>query len=200
MTPTQPVPSAEDAEDAEDAECLVLTRRLRRRGTLVLAAFALLWAFTAASGTGSATDVVPVAVEAAAVLVTAVAIHLGRREGAAPSPRTVSLPANWARGVGLVNAAEVLAILAVIAATAGSGHSRYVPAAVALVVGLHFFPLARLYDQRQYRWTGALLSAVAVLGFVLTAAGLPGGTLRIVVGLGCALVLWATAYHLALRG
>ncbi|MER5836055.1 hypothetical protein ABT116_35855, partial [Streptomyces sp. NPDC002130] len=28
-----------------------------------------------------------------------------------------------------------------------------VPAGIALVVGLHFFPLARLYDQWQYRWT-----------------------------------------------
>ncbi len=112
----------------------------------------------------------------------------------------MNLPANWARGVGLVNAAEAVAIAAVIAATAGSGHVRALPAAVALVVGLHFFPLARLYDQRQYRWTGALLSAVALVGLVLTAAGLPGETLRIVVGLGCALVLWGTAYHLALKG
>lgn len=195
MTRTQRVPATLD-----DDECVELTRRLRRRGTVVLSVFALLWAFTGASGTGTATDVVPVVLEVAAVLVTAVAIHVGHRKDAAPSPRTVSLPANWARGVGLVNAAEVAAIAAVIAATAGSGHVRVVPAAVALVVGLHFFPLARLYDQRQYRWTGALLSAVALVGLVLTAGGLPGETLRIVVGLGCALVLWGTAYHLALKG
>ncbi|AZM59682.1 MULTISPECIES: DUF7010 family protein [unclassified Streptomyces] len=194
MTRTQQVPAT------VDDECVELTRRLRRRGTVVLSVFALLWAFTGASGTGTATDVVPVALEVAALLVTAVAIGLGRRKDAAPSPRTVNLPANWARGVGLVNAAEAVAIAAVIAATAGSGHVRALPAAVALVVGLHFFPLARLYDQRQYRWTGALLSAVALVGLVLTAAGLPGETLRIVVGLGCALVLWGTAYHLALKG
>lgn len=194
MTPTQQVPAS------ADDECLELTRQLRRRGTVVLSVFALLWAFTGASGTGAATDVVPVTVEAAAVLVTAAAIRLGLRKDAAPSPRTVRLPANWARGVGLVNAAEVAAIVAVIAATVGSGRPRVLPAAVALVVGLHFFPLARLYDQRQYRWTGALLSAVAAVGFVLTAAGLPAEILRVVVGLGCALVLWATAYHLALKG
>ncbi|MET9154008.1 DUF7010 family protein [Streptomyces griseoflavus] len=194
MTPTQPVPSA------ADAECVELTRRLRRRGTVVLSVFALLWAFAAASGTGSATDAVPLTVEVAAVLVTAAAIRFGHRGDAAPSPRTVNLPANWARGVGIVNAAEVAAIAAVIAAAAGSGHPRVIPAAVALVVGLHFFPLARLYDQRQYRWTGALLAAVAAVGLALTATGLPDEGLRVVVGLGCALVLWATAYHLALRG
>ena len=194
MTRTQQVPAT------VGDECVELTRRLRRRGTVVLSVFALLWAFTGASGTGTATDVVPVALEVAALLVTAVAIGLGRRKDAAPSPRTVNLPANWARGVGLVNAAEAVAIAAVIAATAGSGHVRALPAAVALVVGLHFFPLARLYDQREYRWTGALLSAVALVGLVLTAAGLPREALRIVVGLGCALVLWGTAYHLALKG
>ncbi len=194
MTPLQPVPSA------ADAECPAPTRQLRRRGTVVLSVFALIWAFAGASGTGSATDAVPVTVEVAAVLLTAAAIHLGHRRDAAPSPRTVHLPANWARGVGIVNAAEVAAVAAVIAAAAGTGHPRVIPAAVALVVGLHFFPLARLYDQRRYRWTGALLSAVAAAGLALTATGLSDETLRLVVGLGCALVLWATAYHLALRG
>ncbi|MEU5520700.1 hypothetical protein ACIQCD_29070 [Streptomyces sp. NPDC093250] len=194
MTPTQQVPAT------ADDECLVLTRQLRRRGTVVLSVFALLWAFTGASGTGAATDVVPVTVEAAAVLITAAAIYLGHRKDAAPSPRLVRLPANWARGVGLVNGAEVAAIVAVIAATVGSGHPRVLPAAVALFVGLHFFPLARLYDQWQYRWTGALLSVVAAAGFVLTVAGVPGEILRIVVGPGCAPVLRATGYHLALTG
>lgn len=194
MTPTQPAPST------ADAECRVLTRQLRRRGTLVLSLFALVWAFAGASGTGSATDVVPVSAEVAAVLVTAVAIYLGHRKDAAPSPRTVSLPANWARGVGVVNGVEAVAVLAVIAAANGSGRPELIPVGVALVVGLHFFPLARLYDQWQYRWTAALLSAVAVVGFVLTAAGLASESVRTVVGLGCALVLWATAYHLALRG
>lgn len=112
----------------------------------------------------------------------------------------MNIPANWARGVGMVNATEAAAVAAVIAEAAGTGHPRVIPAAVALVVGLRFFPLARLYDQRQYRWTGALLSAVAAAGLALTATGLPGEALRLVVGPGCALVLWATAYHLALRG
>ncbi|MGV9843761.1 DUF7010 family protein [Streptomyces fungicidicus] len=194
MTPTQPVPAS------GDVECLTLTRQLRRRGTLVLSVFALLWAFAGASGTGAATDAVPLSIEVAAVLVTAAAVYLGHRAGAAPSPRSVSLPENWARGVGIVNGVEVAAIVAVIAAANGSGRPELVPVGIALVVGLHFFPLARLYDQWQYRWTAALLTAVAVVGLVLAGAGLTAGSVRIVVGLGCAAVLWAAAYHLALRG
>ncbi|GAB2956862.1 hypothetical protein GCM10023080_015290 [Streptomyces pseudoechinosporeus] len=196
MTPsTTPSPSS-----AEDAECLALTRTLRRRGTLVLSVFALVWAFAGASGTGSATDLVPVATEIVAVLLTGAAFYLGYRKGAAPSPRTVDLPPNWARGVGIVNSVELLAIFAVIAAANASGRPGLIPVGIALVVGLHFFPLARLYDQWQYRWTAVLLSVVAVVGLVLYAAGLSDESVRVVVGLGSAVGLWASAYHLAVRG
>lgn len=68
------------------------------------------------------------------------------------------------------------------------------------IVGLHFFPLARLYDQWQYRWTASLLTVVAVVGILLVVAGFANETVRIVVGLGCAVVLWTSSYHLALRG
>ncbi|MFI0507945.1 hypothetical protein ACH3WN_34740 [Streptomyces albogriseolus] len=183
-----------------DAQCLALTRQLRRRGTVVLSVFALAWAFAGASGTGPATGVAPVSIEAAALAVTAVALYLGLRKDARPSPRTVDLPANWARGVGVVNGLELLAVVAVVAAAKVSGRPAFVPVGIALVVGLHFFPLARLYDQWQYRWTGTLMSAVAVAGAVLVLVGLSAETVRVVVGLACAAVLWVSACHLAVRG
>lgn len=166
----------------------------------MLSVFALLWAVAAASGTGSATDAAPLGIEAAALLLTAAAIHLGYRENATPSPRPVNLPPRWARGVGIVNTVELVAVFAVIAASNAADRPEVVPAGIALVVGLHFFPLARLYDQWQYRWTASLLTAVAVAGFVLVAAGFADETVRVVVGVGSAAVLWASSYHLALRG
>ncbi|MGQ5230177.1 DUF7010 family protein [Streptomyces sp. yara] len=193
-TGSAPTPSA------SDAECLALTRQLRRRGTVVLSVFALAWAFAGASGSGAATDVVPVAVEAAALVITLVALHLGLRKDARPSPRTVDLPPNWARGVGIVNGVELLAVVAVIAVANASGRPAYIPVGIAFVVGLHFFPLARLYDQWQYLWTGALMTAVAVVGAVMALAGPSAGTVRVVVGLACAAVLWGSACHLAVRG
>ncbi|MFJ6849161.1 hypothetical protein ACIQM3_01280 [Streptomyces sp. NPDC091271] len=191
----QPTPSP---PSATDAECVALTRTLRRRGTAVLSVFAVVWAFAGASGLASSGAAL--AVEIIAVPVTAAALHLAYRKGAAPSPRLVSLPANWARSVGIVNVAELAAIFAVIAASNASGHPAFIPPAVALVVGLHFVPLARLYDQWQYKGTAALLCAVAVLGFALIAAGLSDGGVRAVVGLGSAVTLWASAYHVAVRG
>ncbi|MEU1084007.1 hypothetical protein ABZ368_27910 [Streptomyces sp. NPDC005908] len=196
---TSPTDSA-PTPSAPDAECLALTRQLRRRGTVVLSLFGLAWALAGASGTGSATDPVPLSIEAVALVVTAVALRLGLREDARPSPRTVDLPRNWARGVGLVNGLELLAVVAVIAASNASGHPELVPVGIALVVGLHFFPLARLYDQWQYRWTAVLLTAVAVVGGVLVLAGLSAESVRVAVGLACAAVLWSCACHLAVRG
>ncbi|MGW0781946.1 hypothetical protein [Streptomyces sp. NPDC002913] len=191
----QPTPST---PTVSDAECAALTRSLRRRGTVVLSVFALVWAFAGASGLASSGAAL--AVEIAAVPVTVAAVLLAYRKGAAPSPRMVDLPANWARSVGIVNVVELVAIFAVIAASNASGHPGFIPPAIALVVGLHFVPLARLYDQWQYKGTAALLSAVAVAGFALVAAGLSDGTVRAVVGLASAATLWASAYHVAVKG
>lgn len=196
MTPT--TPSTPSTPSAADAECVALTRNLRRRGTLVLSVFAVIWAFAGASGLASSGAAL--AIEIIAVPLTAVAIVLAYRKGAAPSPRMVSLPENWARAVGIVNVVEVAAVFAVIAASNASGRPEFIPAAIALVVGLHFFPLARFYDQWQYKGTAVALSVVAVVGFVLIAAGVSSESVRAVVGLGSAVVLWASAYHVAVKG
>lgn len=45
----------------------------------------------------------------------------------------------------------------------------------------------------------AVLTVVAVVGILLVVAGFANETVRIVVGLGCAVVLWTSSYHLALR-
>ncbi|MFJ2090242.1 DUF7010 family protein [Streptomyces sp. NPDC087901] len=190
--------SGPPAPAATDAECLALTRSLRRRGTLVLSVFAVVWAFAGASGIASSGAAL--AVEIAAVPLAAVAVFLACRKGAAPSPRLVSLPRNWARAVGIVNGVEVVAIFAVIAASNASGHPGFIPAAIALVVGLHFFPLARFYDQWQYKGTAVLLSVVGIVGFALLATGLSDESVRAVVGLASAVVLWASAYHVAVKG
>ncbi|MER5551080.1 hypothetical protein ABT001_05225 [Streptomyces sp. NPDC002793] len=183
---------------AQDATCVALTRTLRRRGTVVLSVFALVWAFAGASGLASSGAALAVGI--VAVPVSAAAVLLAYRAGAAPSPRTVDLPERWERSVGVVNIAEVAAIFAVIAVSNASGHPAFVPPAIALVVGLHFVPLARLYDQWQYKGTAALMTAVAVLGFALIAVGLSDGSVRAVVGLASAVTLWATAYHVAVKG
>ncbi|RFC71782.1 hypothetical protein [Streptomyces sp. AcE210] len=181
-----------------DTECLALTQNLRRRGAIVLAVFALVWAF--AGGSGISAVGVSVTVGALAAAVTVVAVVLAFRGGAGPASRMVRLPEKWNRGVGMVNMAELVAIFVVIAASNASGHPELIPPGICLVVGLHFFPLARLFDQWQYKWTAVFLTAVAVVGLVVAATGTTMETVRVVVGLGAALVLWASSFHVAVRG
>lgn len=181
-----------------DTECLTLTQSLRRRGAVVLAVFALVWAF--AAGSGIAVMPVAVAVGVVGAVLTGVAVVLAHRGAAGPARRTVRLPEKWNRGVGLVNALEVVAVFAVIAVANATGHAELIPPGICLVVGLHFFPLARLFDQWQYTWTAVLLAAVAVVGTAVAVAGATAETVRVVVGAGAAVVLWLSAFHVAVRG
>ena len=69
------------------------------------------------------------------------------------------------------------------------------PGAVALIVGIHFFPLAELFKVRAYHATGAALCVLALVAFFLgPSARLP------VVGMGCAATLYATAAYVLASG
>ncbi|MFE5795265.1 hypothetical protein ACFQ8C_22210 [Streptomyces sp. NPDC056503] len=177
-----------------DAECLALTRTLRRRGVVVLSVFGLVWAL--AGGSGLPAPGLPVA-GALGVLLTAGALAAGFRGTAREVTRPVRLPERWNRGVGVVNAVEVAAIVGVIAASNAAGRQEWIPVGICLVVGLHFFPLARLYDQRQYGWLAAALTGLGALGAALVAAGLTAEAVRASVGLPAALALWGTALLVA---
>ena len=91
-----------------------LDRGLWRRGALVTALFALLWAVTGASGITNAA--VAGAVRLTAVAVTVVAVLLILRAGAAPgASRPRQVPADWSRRFNRVGAAQGVAIGSVVA-------------------------------------------------------------------------------------
>src|SRR5699024_12520005 len=73
------------------------------------------------------------------------------------------------------------------------------PPVVCLIVGLHFLPLARLYDQPQYRWTAGLLILAAVIGLGAVLWGAEAETVLGGVGFAAAMTLWASAVHVAIR-
>jgi len=111
--------------------------------------------------------------------------------------RVRRVPADWNRRFDVVGAAvQAVAILSVVVALIVVDQVTLVPAAECLVMGLHFLPLARLFDQPQYRWTGAALCLVAGLAGSLHLWG--RGTAAVVVAAGgAAVVLWATSLHVA---
>jgi hypothetical protein len=87
-------------------------------------------------------------------------------------------------------------LIALISTLLGrSGHGDWIPGAVALIVGVHFLPLAYVFEVPLYYWTGAL-AIFGVLGCFL----IPAVDLRqLCVGLVMAAVLWLTTLLLLLQ-
>lgn len=121
-----------------------------------------------------------------------------RPGGLRPAVRERRLPDGWADRLSRVLLAELLGLLAAVGPRLATGHPGLRPAAACLVVGAHFLPLAQVFDQWQYRWTGLALLATAAIGLALVASGHSDAGVA-VVGFGAALILIATAAHLISR-
>jgi hypothetical protein len=157
-----------------------------RIALLVLNFFAALWAWIGLrlSGVAPSLTLLPFAVSigllgwgwrAVAIVPAARGSHIGRV-------------------VGLWSAVEVVALL--VAANVLEHYHRpdlMVPIG-AMIVGLHFFPLARGIPVKLYHATGAGLLVAGVAGLVA-----PAADRAILAGIGAALVLWGTALIIILR-
>lgn len=169
------------------------------RGALFMTIFGTIWAAAGAGTLGGAATVavlLPCCVLAAALLVWAA--RLGN--GARGFPRDDSPQARGRHGridrrFNLVFALQGIAIALAVFLLVRNNLGTFVPAAVALIVGVHFFPLAELFRVRAYHATGAALCVLALVAFFLEpAVRLP------VVGLGCAATLYATAAYILAAG
>jgi hypothetical protein len=74
---------------------------------------------------------------------------------------------------------------------------------VALVVGVHFFGLARIWRMPLYHWLGATMTVLGLAGFLIYALGGTPATIGLVAGVGSGAALYAVvgvALKDALRG
>ena len=175
------------------------SRILRRRGALVLAPFALLWSLVAISGL-PAGSLWAARVAAAVITVATLFLVVLAPSGAGAQERVRHQPDGWHKQVGIVNLAEFAAIVLTVAIFAATGIPQLVPPIVCLIVGLHFVPLARLFDQPEYRDTAIGLVLGAVAGLAVLTLGPSQEVSRIVVGAFAACTLWATSARLSVRG
>lgn len=152
-----------------------------RSGYWVVAIFATAWGVAGllADGLPAWCALIPIAISAA-LLGWAYATPSTAK---ASPPHVGKLIARWSifEGVAIPVACSVLRHL---------HHDDALFSAVAVIVGIHFIPLARGIPVRIYHATGAGLIALGVLGLLLPAAERP-----LAIGLGAAAILWATAAY-----
>lgn len=172
---------------------------LERSGAVVTAVFAAAWAFTGttavhAPAVAVGSRVGALAVTAAAVVLAVTVGSRRRTDGAAEA----DLPADWRRQFDVIGAVQGGAIAVVVLVGILAGVPGLIPAGVCLVVGLHFFPVARVLQLR-YRPVGGALCLVAAAG---CATFVTAGADRsvTVVGAGAAVTLWSTSFRHALTG
>ncbi|WP_143447551.1 hypothetical protein [Kineosporia sp. R_H_3] len=142
-------------------------------GLLLMAGFTVGWASLAPYGwTGAAATGPVVLAVAAALAFAAGAVALFRDAGRFP-PVTDAVEADRGRRIGraygLTFGVEGLAIFVVAATLSRTGNVDYQVPAIALVVGLHFYPMARIFDRTVDLWIASWVVAVAALGLAAVA-------------------------------
>ncbi|HEY1485550.1 MAG TPA: hypothetical protein VGF84_05570 [Micromonosporaceae bacterium] len=117
----------------------------------------------------------------------------GRTEpgGRSDAPDRAGSP-DIGRRFGLIVAIEWIGLGVVAGLLGATGHAVAIPAVICFGVGLHFFPLARLFHVRIYVLTGILLCLIAVATLILAPLTSAGALWTALPGFGAAVVLYAT--------
>lgn len=155
-----------------------------------MSVFAFVWAV----GPPPVTDATRPIVLGVALVLTALTLVLALRSR---GNGTRDLAADWQRQYNRVALVEFAAIAVVVVGLVVLDAAELITPAVCLVVGAHFVPLATLFGQQVYRWTGFALVAVGLAGVVVAVAG-DGDLARATTGFGAAAVLWLTSVVVSL--
>ena len=95
-------------------------------------------------------------------------------------------------GYWLIVALEAGALFGGLAVINGVLHGQAVSVAwVALVVGVHFFGLARIWRMPLYYWLGAAMAILSLAGFLIYALGGSAAMVGLVAGVGSGAALYA---------
>lgn len=154
-------------------------------GVVILSVFAVVWC---AVGIHAFEHVSPLWYGVPLVVSGAFIAFASRPRFHAP-PASPEELARRGRLVGIASGAEGLLILIVVNVCAKIGRRDLFAPVVAMIVGLHFIPLARGLSAPLYYATGALLVALGIVG-----VGIRDVDHRtVVVTVGAACVLWLTS-------
>lgn len=148
-------------------------------GSLIGAAFGLVFVLVNAAVLPTVAGVVARVAGVLAFLAVLAALRGGGFARQAAPPATGGLGRRYV----LVLAAEVVALAAGLAVLNGPLEAGYAGVAwVALVVGIHFHPLAGLFELPVFRALGAAIAGCGVVGLVLAGLGAGAAPIAVVGG------------------
>jgi hypothetical protein len=163
-------------------------------GPSIPVVFGLFWAISGSSSLPGVPRVLGylLAVVIAGILLRALRRAARTNSGEAPSPRT-----RVYRIFYFVVAAEVVGILVAVRVCVALGRPEAIAGLIALVVGLHFVPLARIFRVKVYYGTAAVLCLVTVVTWALApihvvVQGTSVDLWTVIPALGSAVGLWGT--------
>jgi len=165
--------------------------RGRAIGSLFFAGFGVLWISLALAAKQMLTTANLTFVALDFCVLLGMAIWLIREARHFPAPPSNPLEGKRVgRNFGLINAAQWIAG-AIVAVTLVRMHlDAYVPCAITAIVGLHLFPLARLFRYAMHYVTGTVL----LMWAALTATLVPPEHLQGTTALGTGIILWISAF------
>ena len=172
-------------------------------GALFLTFFGALWALLTLSAlTAEQRVVLAVAVVIVAGVSGFIAFRLLHAAKHLPQPAATDGSAQGTtlgKWYALIVGSEFVAI-ALASVLLGQAHDdQLIPLVVALIVGIHFLPLAALFHVPVYYLTGMLMIVLAGCGLIALFFNLTLGgpyAWSVVIGLGNAVILWSTALYL----
>ncbi|MFY0519833.1 DUF7010 family protein [Lysinibacillus sp. UGB7] len=178
-------------------------------GVFFMAFFGTLWAYTGIMGLqGWGVPLLLVAAVAIGIALFIGGVSLLRASGELTNQVSKTALRHGKRTrfwFNIIFAAEGLAIAITIAVSNATRHPELIPVVIAIIVGVHFLPLAPLFQIRLYYFTGTFLCLLAIITWLFVPTKVTLGEHQInafmsVVGFGSALILWGTGLAIWLMG
>jgi tetrahydromethanopterin S-methyltransferase subunit G len=155
-------------------------------GSIIMSFFATIWWIIGALNSGWP----PIVSFGIPIAIFIFLFVIRKKEDIIPTELSEQEGRRIGRLVGIASGAEGIIIFVVVNILANIGKSDLLSPIIAIIVGLHFIPLARWIPAKLYYYTALLLVVVGTFGLIIF-----DSILRLkIVCFGSALTLWATSY------